>query len=371
MTTTKKTRWGLIVIVTLAVLSALLVGAFHFGVQALKGQVEKALGPASEVAEIKVGWGAVEVIGLRLKGPAGWPAEDTLRAKRILVEPDLMSLFSDHIRVSAIVVEDAYVSALRTADGKMEVVPSLLHAKTEKSSAPAPKVGIGRIELKNAAMEFFDATVAKPPLKVRIEQLNATVNNIELPELAVRTDLDLAGVLKGTNRDGHVAIKGWIIPATKDSAIVSHFHDVDLVSLKPYLIKAGETGVKKGTLDLDLDSTVKDKHLHAPGSVNMKDLELDAGGGFMGYARSAAVGALKDKQDQINVKFVLEGNIDDPKFSLNESLATRFGSGLAESLGVSVEGVAKGFGGVGEKGLEAAGKTAGGLGKAVKGLFGK
>jgi hypothetical protein len=371
MTTTKKTRWGLIVIITLAVLAALLAAAFHFGVQALKGQVEKALGPESEVAEIRVGWGAVEILGLRLKGPGGWPAEDTLRAKRILVESDLRSLLSDHIRVSAIVIEDAYISALRTADGRMRVVPSLLEAKTEKSSAAEPKIGIGRIELKNAAMEFFDATVAKPPLKVRLEQLNATVDNIELPDLAVRTNLDLAGVLKGTHQDGHITIKGWIIPATKDSSIVSSFRDVDLVALHPYLIKAGETGVKKGTLDLDLDSTVKDKHLHAPGTVNLKNLELDSGGGFMGYARSAAVGTLKDKKDHIAVKFVLEGNLDDPKFSLNESLATRFGSGLADVLGVSVEGVAKGVGGIGGKGIEAAGKTAGGLGNAVKGLFGK
>ena len=370
MTTTKKTRWGLIVLVTLAVLAAAVVAGFHFGVQALKGQVEKALGPESEVAEIKVGWNAVEVLGLRLKAPAGWPAEDTLRAKRILIEPDLRSLLSGQIRVAAITVEDAYVSALRTTDGKVEVVPSLLHAKSEKSSAPPPKVSIGHIEMKNAAMEFYDATVAKPPFKVRLEQMNATIANIELPDLATKTDLSLEGVLKGSHRDGHIAIKGWAIPATKDSAVVTTVRDVDLVALQPYLIKAAETGIKKGTLDLDLDSNVKDKHLHAPGTVALRDLELDSGSSFMGHARSAAVNVLKDKQDKISVKFVLEGNIDDPKFSLNEGLATRFGAGLADTLGVSVEGVTKGISGVGEKGLEAAGKTAGGLGKAVKGLFG-
>ncbi|HTY99276.1 MAG TPA: DUF748 domain-containing protein, partial [Rhodocyclaceae bacterium] len=268
-------------------------------------------------------------------------------------------------------VEDAYLAALRTPDGKLEVVPSLLKAKDEKSAAPPPKVGIGRVELKNAAMEFYDASVARPPLKVRLEQLNATVSDIELPELANKTSLNLEGVLKGSHRDGHVAIKGWVVPASKDSAIVSSFRDVDLVSLQPYLVKAADTGVKKGALDLDLDSTVKDKRLHAPGTVTLKSLELDAGGGFMGHARSSLVNVMKDKQDRISVKFVIEGNVDDPKFSLNESLASRFGTGLADTLGVSVEGVAKGVGGLGEKGLEAAGKTAGGLGKAVKGLFGK
>ncbi len=370
MTTTKKGRWGLIVLAILAILAVLLAVAFHFAGKVLKGQVEKALGPDSEVAEIRVGWTGVEILGLRLKGSPGWPAADALRANRIVVTPDLRSLFSDRIRVSSIVVEDAYVSALRTTDGHLKVVPSLLESKKQEPSAPPPKLAIGRVELKNAAMEIFDATVAKPPFKVRLEQLNAQVDDIQLPELASRTGLQLDGVLKGTRRDGRMDVYGWIVPATKDSAINSRVRDVDLVALQPYLIKAADTGIKNGTLDMDVNSTVKDKRLHAPGTVTMKNLELNSGGGFMGYARTSAVKALKDKQDVITVKFVLEGNIDDPKFSLNEGLATRFSSGLAESLGVSVEGVTKGVSSVGEKGLQAASQAASGIGHAVKGLFG-
>jgi hypothetical protein len=367
MTPQQKRRLSIVAAAVFATLIALAI-LLQIGARILKGQVEKALGPESEVADIRVGWGAVEVRGLRLKGGKGWPAEDTFRASRILVEPDLRSLFSDRIHISSIVVEGAYLSALRAADGHMRVVPSLLGAKSEEPSGHSPQVSIGRFALKDAALEFFDATVARPPLKIRVEQLNATIDDVELPDLASRTAVNLEGILKGRHHDGQVAIKGWIILASLDSSIASRFRGVDLVSLQPYLIKAAETGVRRGSLDLDLDARVERKHLHAPGTITLRNLELDTGGHFMGHAREAALAAMKDARNEMTVRFVLEGNLDDPTFSVNDNLATRFGSALGETLGVSVEGVAKGVGSLGQKSLEAA---AGGVGKAFKNLLGK
>jgi hypothetical protein len=64
-------------------------------------------------------------------------------------------------------------------------------------------------------------------------------------------------------------------------------------------------------------------------------------GRFAGMPRQAALAALK-QHDKIELKFTLEGRLDDPGFSINDSLAKRFASGLAETLGVSVEGVVEG-----------------------------
>ena len=47
-------------------------------------------------------------------------------------------------------------------------------------------------------------------------------------------------------------IAGWAELTTKDSSVKTTLRTVDLVALQPYLIKAPETGVQKGTLDLDL-----------------------------------------------------------------------------------------------------------------------
>jgi hypothetical protein len=374
MSTMKQKRWGLYTAIGLIVLLAVIALAMVAGTRALKGQVEQALGPESEIAEIRLRWNAVEVLGLRLKAPKGWPAADTLRAKRIAIEPDLFSLLSGKVRIGSIVIEDGYVSTLRTADGKLRVVPSLLEKKPDPATAAPPAIDIGRIELKNAAMAFYDATLPgkKSAFAVRLEQINAEVTDIALPALAEKSRLRLEGVIKGTRNDGTLLIDGWMRFASKDSEISSKLRNVDLLALQPYLITAADTGVKRGTLDLDLQSTVKDNRLRAPGSITLRQLELDSRGStFMGMPRQAAVGMMKDGKGQIAVKFVLEGKLDDPRFSLNENLATRVSASMADTFGVSLEGLAKGAGGIGQKGLEAAGGTASGVGQAVKGLFAK
>ena len=53
-----------------------------------------------------------------------------------------------------------------------------------------------------------------------------------------------------------------------------------------------------------------------------------------------------------------------------ETLTTRLASSVGESLGVSLGGVAKGVGALGQSGVEAAGKAAKGAGSAVQRLFG-
>ena len=363
-------RWLVIGAAVIGLVVALVAGGLYFGAKALKGKVEQALGPEAEIGEVRLGLTSVEVLKLRLKAPAGWPAPDTLRAERIRIAPDLLALLSAKVSISSIVVEGGYVSALRGADGKLRVVPSLLEKKGEKKDAgPGPEVAIGAIELKDGVMEFFDATVRKPAHRIRLEQLNARVTDLKLPDLQAKSSLHLDGVIKGVRNDGKMQVDGWMVFASKDSELRNTLRGVDLIALQPYLLKAGEGGVRKGTLDLDLQSTIQANHLRAPGTLTLNGLELESGGTFMGMPRAAVVGLMKDKNDRISIKFVLDGKLDDPNFRLNEGFSTKVASSLGDVLGISLEGLAKGAGTVGQKGLEAAGGAAEGVGRAVKGLF--
>ena len=101
------------------------------------------------------------------------------------------------------------------------------------------------------------------------------------------------------------------------------------------------------------------RQLNAKGTLKLHDLVLDDRGGFMGLPRQAAVDMLKNERKDIQIQFSLQGNLDDPRFSINESLATRFSAGLAEALGVSVSSLGK-----------SVGSAATGIGSALKGLFG-
>jgi hypothetical protein len=91
---------------------------------------------------------------------------------------------------------------------------------------------------------------------------------------------------------------------------------------------------------------------------------------FMGVPRSAVVNFLKNQDSKIAINFTIEGDLDNPQFTLREALATRLAAGLAELLGVSIRGVAEGVGTLGRKGVEAVGEAAKGLGGALQQLFG-
>lgn len=354
---------------------ALLLGgflAFQTAAHLLKEQIVAALGPKGEVRELKVGLTGVEILGLRLpaentSGKGGWPAPDLLRAERIHVVPSLADLLGARVVLHSIRIEGAYLSILRTRAGRVQVLPSLTEAGAAKEEgaekSPAVEVRIGQVELVDSAVEFFDASVRQPALKVRLEQLNARVGPLSFPDLTGQSQLQVEGVIKGQRQDGKLNLAGQMELASKESDLKTRLRGVDLTALQPYLIKAAETGVQRGTMDLDLHTTVKNSKLHGPGTLTLNQLELSSSGNsFMGMPRSAVVGMMKDRQGKISVNFVLSGNINDPAFSLNENLMGKVGSAVADSLGISLEGLAKGVGSAG-------GSVARGLGESLGKLF--
>jgi uncharacterized protein involved in outer membrane biogenesis len=383
MQSSKGRKWGLIGVVILLILIVGGVLAFRSAVALLKGKVEAALGPGSHIKELKVGWSSVEVRGLRIEGSQGWPTKETLRAERVFIVPSLSSLLTGEVKVGSIAVVSPYLSALRSRDGKLIVLPSLLSrsARPETPSgahggAPARTVTISRVTLRDGVVEFFDATVAQPPLKIRLEQIQASVRDVVAPALTGKTRFDLTGVLKGVQQDGQASVSGWAEVMSKDSSVHMRLKSVDLVALQPYLRRAAETRVNKGVLDLDLDSQVSNRRLRAPGKLVISDLDLAAAHGtvdtFMGTDRNALIKYLKSTDDKIRVDFVITGDLDNPGFSLNEFFAKQVASALKETVGPLAVEVLK------QKALEQAGKTGaaeGGKGtegalKEFKGLFG-
>lgn len=375
---TKRKKWGWII---LAMLLVLVVGGavgYRIAVGILKGKVVEALGPGSEIQDIQVGWSGVVVRGLRIKGPQGWPAQDALRTERVTIVPSLLDLLSGEIRVRSVTIEKPYLSALRAKDGKLRVVPTLLERPAAKGEGgtrvAAPPVHIATITLRDGVVEFFDATVAQPPLKLRLEQLQASVRNALVPALTGKSDFDLTGILKGVRQDGRIKVGGWAEGATKDSTVKTELRGADLVALQPYLSRAAEVRVQKGLLDLDIQSDVRKNRLRAPGRIAIAGLEFAPSQGmmgtFMGVPRGAVMAFLKDKGNRIAMDFIIEGDINNPQFSLNEAFSTRMAASMAETLGVSIQGVAEGVGVLGRKGAEAMGGTAKGIGDAIGGLFG-
>lgn len=351
----------------LAAVLLIALGAWQFALHRLQAGILDALGPHATVGGMDVSWHALELRDLRLRASTpGWPDEDELRAARVQVVPDLRGALRGQWRVHQLTIDEAYVSVLRTRQGQLRVLPAWLE-KTDAAvpavatgltpvSADMPDIRIEHVRLQNVRAGFFDASVRRPPHRLQLDQVNAEIGPIVLPALAQPVHLAVRARLLGPQRHGGIAIDGEVTPATRDAKISTRLDGVDLIALQPYLLKLNDGGVRKGTLDMQLDATVKDQRLHAPGRMTLIDLELGAGPGMLGTIAGVprrAVLAAMSEQGRIDMKFTLDGRLDDPSFSLNEQLAMRTAAGLADALGVSLSGIAEG------------------VGSMIKGLFGR
>lgn len=388
-------RRGWIVAGAVLVLSAAaLLLSWHAALHQLRQQVLAALGPEASLRALRIAWpGIVVVDDLQLAAPQGWPTQQTLRAGRVEVVPALRSLATERVIVDAVIVDGAYLSVRRTRAGKLELLPTLIgHAGSRTADAagtrPRQPVTLERIVIKDAIVDFHDASVrgaGDRPVRLQLSAVDARLEDLRLPDLDGRSALELRGRVRGADRadgaaagrdrppdrdaaaqrDGSFSVKGWVQVASRESDLDIRIDNVDLVALEPYLIKRSETGVRRGRLSMNLKSRVRGRRLHAPGRLVLDDLRLASGGGlratFMGMPRDAVVAALKRGGDRIELDFTLDGELDQARFSLNETLATRVAVGMAQSLGIGLIDIVKDVGTFGGNALDATGDALGKL----------
>lgn len=349
-------RWTLIAIGSTALVAVGLYLAYHVALGELRTRVVTALGTQSEVGDIHVSFKDIVLTDLKIKAPPGWPARHTLSAARVVITPDLGSLTSGIFRVNRITAERAYLVVLRDRDGKMRVLPNLtekvsaVDGKARGSTAAGAAALIELVELKDSAVSLFDAEVRTPPLEVRLDNVTAKVTNLRMPALTGKSDIALTANVKGATQSGTLSVAGQMEFATRDSSIKTTLRGVEIVALEPYLLKAAETGVRKGTLDLDLSATVVSQRLTAPGLLTLKNLELRSNNSvastFMGMPRETVINLLRQRDGRIEVPFKLEGNLNDPRFALDSAFKTRLGIAAATALGVSLSGLVTELGGL-------------------------
>ncbi|CAL8472884.1 MULTISPECIES: DUF748 domain-containing protein [Caballeronia] len=364
--------WAIGIVVALAVVA---VGGWLIAVHQIKERIIETLGPNGSVEEIDVGFGHVTLSRVRLRGPKDWPASDAMRAERIVLDVDMHSLITKPIHLRSVSVDNYYLSIVRSADGRVRILPGLRETAQEANATPDSKEReehareeklIDRVSFERGSMEFFDGSVQNPPYRVLIGDARATVDHIHLPALTDRTELSMTGSIKGPSHTGNVTWAGWMVIANKDSQTRVTLRNVDVATLDPYLLKkaGAKAAVTGGTIDLSIDATVKDYRIHAPGTLTLNHLQISDAGNpldtFLSIPTKAAIAALKDRKEQIKLDFVLDGDLRDPKFSLSESLSKKLAAGFAKVLGVSAEGVARG-----------AGDTVRGIGNALKNLLGQ
>ncbi len=334
---------------------AVALGVITFAVHDAKHRILQALGPRTTVGSISLSYPTVTLRDVRVTAdttPGAWPAAEEFDAKEVAVDITVASLWAyrrgEPLEIADVRVSDGSLAMLRTP-GHLTILPALRdtsRAEAAKMQSSAALV-IAHMRFDRMGVDLFDATLpGGRPQHLRFDGAQGSVAGLALPRLAQPITLDLQGMLKGVERDGHVSIKGSLAPAAHDAALAVRLAGVDMLALQPYLLRLGERSVRHGTLDLALDANVANRRVHAPGQLTLTGLEFGDGGSglFAGVERRAVLAALR-RDGRIALKFTLDGRTDDPKFSLDENLSERLAEGLGAAIGGGVKGVVEDVGG--------------------------
>lgn len=364
-----------ITLLSLALVIALVATAAGLATHMVVTRINTVLGEQGHAEQIHVGFAGIVLENVDIGAPPDWPARQTLRAARVVVIPRWRSLLSDEISLERVTVNDYYLTVLRPRDGAIRYMPTLREQRNEPASDEGSDeaadnkdgtqrrrpVNIEKLELRNGHVDFYDATIATPPYRVPLDELNADIGPVRQPPVNLHTQVHAQGQIVGKNRRGKMELEGWVAMPSHDADIQTRLRSVDVTLVAPYLQRRSPAALAGGAMDLDMRTEVAKEQLRAQGRITLTDLKFDEGDSpLLALPRKAVLAAMENLKGKISFDFSLTGNLHDPKFSMDESLATRVTAGFAKALGVSVEGVAGGIGGAVK-----------GLGDALNNLLGK
>ncbi|MFJ4143971.1 DUF748 domain-containing protein [Pseudomonas sp. NPDC089734] len=188
-------------------------------------------------------------------------------------------------------------------------------AKTTGSEKPLG-IHIGEVNIQEGSANFADFTLT-PNFITAVQQLNGRIGTIDnrQPKPA---PVNVEGKV---DRYAPVTIKGSLNPFDPMASldIATSFKRVELTTLTPYSGKFAGFRIRKGRLNLDLHYLITQGKLKAENKVLVEQLQLgekvdspDA----VDLPIRLAVALLKDTQGRIAIELPVEGDLNNPQFSV-------------------------------------------------------
>jgi len=343
--------------------------------QFLRTQVEKSLGDNVKAGAVSISWGKVTVEDLTFLRDG----QIVGKIRAVDIKADFMSILRNKLSISRVEVDQPYFKLLIDNKGNLLLPIALPEEKTgedkqkgkrkEIRKDQSPKntmpVEVKTLVVRDGKVDFEDRSAARPVL-LKFEDVKIDVDRIAYPFANQWTGFEVSSQLVGGRQKGSINATGKTNFMNEETKVKTVMKNIDLALLRPYIEKKGDAGIERGFINMNMDAGVVKKHIKAPGTLAIRDLQLSSSGGvggtFLGMPRSIVLSSLKNSKDEISLDFVLEGDLNNPKFNIRENLATRLSVGLANKLGVSVTGAGETVAGGG-------GKVIGGTTKTLKGLF--
>jgi len=344
-------KWFVLLgLVFLLVMGGLSVLSF-FGVKFVNTELRKTLGSGITVSEIKIRLTHLALRDIRYEDPR--LKKPLLLIEQVNIYPTLFSFLKGELRIREVTLLRPSFFFSRSRDGTFagpwpaagKEPEGTAGGETKKTGeGKAFQVRIDRVRVQEAAVDFEDRKVGEPPAEIHLRKVDLDVREIHYPPASARSPVTLKGKMKGPTKEGEIEVKGWINFSNLDMDTLFKVREIELKTLEPYYRKRVSAEVESGDMTMEAKVTVSKKVIDAPGSMELTRLRIGSGGGSVFYIPAKSiVSLLKDKGNRIKVNFHVKGNLDDPRFNLQENIITRIGISLAEGLGVPIRVVGEEF----------------------------
>ncbi|WP_449124593.1 DUF748 domain-containing protein [Pseudomonas viridiflava] len=199
--------------------------------------------------------------------------------------------------------------------------PATTSKTTAKNTPKAAKenpleIYVGEVNIKDGSANFADLTLT-PNFSTAVQQLNGRIGTIDNRQ-SKPAPVNIEGKV---DRYAPVTIKGSLNPFDPMASldIATSFKRVELTTLTPYSGKFAGFRIRKGRLNLDLHYLITNGQLKAQNKVLVEQLQLgekvdspDA----VDLPIRLAVALLKDTQGRISIELPIEGDLNNPQFSV-------------------------------------------------------
>ncbi|MBD9426662.1 DUF748 domain-containing protein [Pseudomonas sp. PDM15] len=245
---------------------------------------------------------------------------DFLKWQQLLVE-GLNYQHEQGLVIDKINLLQPYARFIINEDLTTNINDLVIAQPADPNSKPAPAgkqlpIRIGGVNIKEGSANFADFSLT-PNFATAIQQLNGQIGTLDnqSPKTA---SVDIKGKV---DKYAPVTIKGGLTPFDPMNSldIATSFKNVELTTLTPYSGKFAGYRIKKGRLNLDLHYQIEKGQLNAENKLLLEDLQL----GEKVDSKDAvdlpirlAVALLKDTKGNIDIQLPVQGNLNDPQFSV-------------------------------------------------------
>jgi hypothetical protein len=314
-----------------------------YAVRFIQPHLQKMMRPGLTVAKIEVRTTCLSVQKIEYEDPHF--GKKILQIEEVRVYPSLFSFLNGNLKVREILILRPSFFFYRSPEGTV-VGPWFPTEKREKDEGvpiekgkaeKGPSVEIDRIRTENGSVGFEDQAYGRPPFSIQLKDLFFKLENIRYPIVSAPSPFELEGKIKGRTKEGQIKAKGWIELQTADTEIFLKGYDVELKTFEPYYHKRVTAEIESGSINIEAKINLKQKRIDAPGVLELIDLRIKEEGTVFWIPAKTLVPLLKSKGNSIKARFHVKGNMNDPKFNLQENMLTQMAFSFGEALGLPVK----------------------------------